>query len=200
LPLILSPATSQALVAKKSLKVCLPISINLAKLFRRIRWVDGMPIVGMPDRASSQGLPVLYEEVASHSWVPVGNQSATSDSINACLSDFASYQIFAPIMNQPYTFGEVYVFPNPTGPGQTAILHVDVGMSEKVSYRIYDVSGDLVTEGKMVEAPQAIRGRSAYEQPLDMSHFKAGVYVGVVTAEKSGSDALRKNFRFSILK
>jgi hypothetical protein len=120
--------------------------------------------------------------------------------VSACLPDYGAYQVFIPITNQPYLFSEVYVYPNPAHPGQTPVVHIEVGMSDRVALRIYDVAGDLVYEARITDQPQAIRGKSAYEHALDVSRFKAGVYVGVVSADKAGKETLRKTFRFSILK
>ncbi len=62
------------------------------------------------------------------------------------------------------------------------------------------MAGDLAYEARIQEEAVAIKGKPAYEHRMDPNLFKTGVYIGVVTAEKSGKNTLRKNFRFSVIK
>lgn len=197
--MVLTPNQVQSLMKKSSLSKCLPITINLGTFLKKIEWQKGQPVVGIPDQPATNTLPVLYQQVGPNSWLRVQEQSASKSLVNACLPDYATYQLYAPITNLPYSFGEVYVFPNPVGPNQAPVLHIEIGMSDKISVRIYDVSGELVYESKINESPQVIRGSSAYEHTIDAT-LKPGVYLGVVTADKAGKDSVRQNFRFSILK
>lgn len=198
--LLLSPGQIQTAVEKRALATCVPVKIRLGTFFRKIKKTGSKSLVKIPGSSDFKNLPLLYREITSDNWTPLSGQSFSQDTISACLPEYGAYQVYVPILNQPYVFGEVYVFPNPAHLGQIPMVHIEVGMSDRVSMRIYDVAGDLVYETRITDMPQAVRGKSAYEHSLDIARFKSGVYVGVITAEKSGKETLRKTFRFSILK
>jgi hypothetical protein len=148
----------------------------------------------------TKGTPTLYRQITSSDWKPVENQTYDGHQLTCKLGTCGVYQVFVTVPDSPFSFGEIYVFPNPSRKGDTPTLHVEVGQADRITARIYDISGDLITEFTLTSQPQVINGKSAYEQALDSSLFKSGVYVGVIIAEKGGKETIRKNFRFSILK
>lgn len=157
-------------------------------------------VVKISPRPPSLGTPVLYYQVGLHDWRPVPYQKVVNNSIVATLKHLGYYQVFAPIINLPFSFAEVYVFPNPTKGGQVPTLHVEIGQADEVSTRIYDVAGDLVFEGRVDSKTTVVNGKSAYEHALNPDLFKSGVYIGVVTATKAGKETVRKRYRFTIVK
>ncbi len=156
--------------------------------------------IRMPKLPEGMGDPVLYRQTGKDKWVPVEVQSYGDWVLKAHLVTFGYYQIFAPIVSLPYSFGDVYVFPNPTKNGDIPTLHVEVGLSDNVTTRIYDVAGDLVYEKRIDDKISLVNGKPSYEHAMDPSLFKSGVYVGVVTAEKAGKETIRKKYRFSVMK
>ncbi len=141
--------------------------------------------------------PVVYRfNTTSKSWTPMPSQGEGT----VCLTEAGIYQVFAQRAGGKSAFGEVYVYPNPTRSGQSGTLHIELPQMDKVTVRIYDVAGELVYSADDFTRPQVINGRSSYERPLESSHFKAGVYLGVVTAQKAGQDEIRHKFRFSVLR
>jgi hypothetical protein len=108
--------------------------------------------------------------------------------------------VFTPIVGLPFSFGEVYVYPNPTTKGNVPTLHAEVGAADKVTTRVYDISGDLVFEARIDANHVVVNGKPAYEYMMDLNRFKSGVYNGVVTAEKAGKDVIRKKFKFTVVK
>ena len=113
--------------------------------------------------------------------------------------EFGFYQVMATITNPTVNFGEIYVFPNPVPPGKKMTLHVDTGKVEDISYRIYDVSGDLVKEGHIDTQITVVNGKPCYEYQLTLPNVGGGTYYGVVTGGRSGKE-VRKQFKFSVLK
>jgi hypothetical protein len=79
-------------------------------------------------------------------------------------------------------------------------LHVEVGQSDEVTTRIYDVSGELVYETRIDSEITVVNGKPCYEYKLDQANLKAGVYIGVVTAQKQGKETIRKRYRFTVIK
>ncbi len=147
----------------------------------------------LPEGASN---PRVFKRVGTNNWKQDPSQQVTQGAI--VLSNPASglYRVFATIVNLPFSFGEVYVFPNPFRSNDNPILHVEVGMANSVSTRIYDPAGDLVYETRVDSAVKVVNGKPAYEAPLDITHLKPGAYIGIVTATKNGSESLRKRYRF----
>lgn len=159
-----------------------------------------VPVIQLPALPAGAGNPVLHFRRGVNDWQPVPGQVYRDGAITAHLIQLGYYQVFAPILTQPFAFGEVYVFPNPVRPGEVPTLHIEVGQADKVSYRLYDVAGDLVYEGKVDVGPMVVEKKPAYEERLDVKKFKSGAYFGVVTAEKAGKDTVRKKFRFTVIK
>ncbi|MCG3205852.1 MAG: hypothetical protein KCHDKBKB_02575 [Elusimicrobia bacterium] len=151
-------------------------------------------------QSETQRTHILYFQQGPHDWRAVPNQYFVDGRVKAVLTSFGHYQLFTPIPNLPFAFGEVYVFPNPTPKGTVPTLHIEVGKANKVSTRIYDVSGDLVFQSSITSEITVVDGQPCYEVSLDPHLFKAGVYIGVVTAEKEGKETIRKQYRFTILK
>jgi hypothetical protein len=123
-----------------------------------------------------------------------------NNTLTSTVYHYGFYQVYSPIAGLPFAFGEVYVFPNPSKSGDIPTLHVEVGAADKVTVRIYDISGDLVYQGRVDENQLLVNGKPSYEHAMNSSKFKSGVYNGVVTAEKAGKDIIRKKFRFSVVK
>jgi hypothetical protein len=147
------------------------------------------------------GTPEIYYRYAPNDWRRVANQRYIDErAIYVIPSFFGFYQVFAAANNLPFDFGEIYVYPNPTRGEQTPTLHVEVGAAEKITTRIYDVSGDVVYEGRIDNEPILVDGKLAYELPLDKKLFRSGVYIGVVTAQRSGRETIRRQYRFTVIK
>jgi hypothetical protein len=155
--------------------------------------------LNLPPLPPGSGPPVLYEFV-NGAWQKVLNQTAGGGWLMAHLDDYGYYQIFAPILDQPFSFGEVFVYPNPTKDVQVPTLHIEVGQADKVTTRVYDVSGGLVFEGRVDELIVTVNGKLSYEYAFDPKLFTSGVYTGEVTAEKAGIATIRKEYRFTVIK
>jgi hypothetical protein len=182
-----------------TLTPCLETRFHIGAWRTRITRAQSRIVIGLPGLPASAGIPALYRQV-DDGWAIVPNQSSTRNELTTCLGNYGHYRVFVPILDQPYRFGEVYVFPNPVKGEQKSTLHIEVGQSDKITTRIYDVSGDLVYSAQILETPIPVAGRLAYEHVLDTSRFRAGSYIGVITAEKTGKTPVRKNFRFSVIK
>jgi hypothetical protein len=155
----------------------------------------------IPPPPPGTGTPEVYYRYAPNDWRRVPNQRFIDQrAIYVIPSFFGYYQVFAAANNLPFAFGEVYVFPNPSRGRDVPTLHAEVGAAERVSTRIYDVSGDVVFEGRIDESPIVTDGKIAYELPLNPALFRSGVYIGVVTAERSGRETIRRQYRFTVIK
>ncbi len=156
------------------------------------------PSVDVPVEREPEN-PQLYRKTGEKNWLPLPG-TYVNGTLTVAAYHYGFYQVFGPIAGLPFSFGEVYVFPNPTTGGNIPTLHVEVGAADKVTARIYDITGDLVYEARIDENHVVINGKPAYEHAMDGSRFKSGVYSGVVTAEKGGRETIRKKFKFSVVK
>jgi hypothetical protein len=156
------------------------------------------PMVDVPVEDQPQN-PQLYRKVSDKRWIPLPG-TYTGSALIAVVYHYGFYQVFTPIVGLPFSFGEVYVYPNPSTKGNVPTLHAEVGAADKVTTRVYDISGDLVFEARIDANHVVVNGKPAYEYMMDPNRFKSGVYNGVVTAEKAGKDVIRKKFKFTVVK
>jgi hypothetical protein len=156
------------------------------------------PVVTVPIEEQPQN-PQLYRKISDKKWVPLPG-SFSNGTLKVQVYHYGFYQVFSPIAGLPFSFGEVYVFPNPSKNGDVPTIHVEVGSADKVTARIYDSAGDLVFEKRIDENHVVINGKPAYEYGMEPSQFKSGVYNGVVTAEKGGKETIRKKFKFTVIR
>ncbi|MBU2574156.1 MAG: hypothetical protein KKH28_08790 [Elusimicrobia bacterium] len=101
-----------------------------------------------------------------------------------------------------FKLGEVYVFPNPAKGGAAPAFHMECGVADKVTIKIYTVSGRPAHEHTITGAPSAIddgNGLSyAYEYAW-RGHIPSGVYYYYIEAEKAGK-SLKKTGKFAAVK
>ncbi|TBR23271.1 T9SS type A sorting domain-containing protein, partial [bacterium] len=102
-----------------------------------------------------------------------------------------------------FVLRDLYVFPNPAVGGARPTIHVSVGLADKVTIRIYDVSGQEVHQATIDTPPSIIDDGSgpkyAYEYPWN-GHIPSGVYLYTIVAEKSGQPAVRKAGKFAVVR
>ncbi|TBR19407.1 hypothetical protein EPO15_14270 [bacterium] len=148
-----------------------------------------------------------------------GNSNATSPGLNATAPvatsggtgkggklAFASFDGgvgLAAAADTAFVLHEVYAFPNPAVGGARPTLHVAVGMADRVTIRIYDISGQQVHQATLDSSPSVIDDGSgpkfAYEFPWD-GHIPSGVYLYTVVAEKNGQGAIRKTGKLAVVR
>jgi hypothetical protein len=156
------------------------------------------PAVDVPVKETPVN-PQLYRKVSEKRWIPLPG-TYSNLTLKVPVYHYGFYQVFSPIAGLPFSFGEVYVYPNPTTQGNIPTLHVEVGAADRVTARLYDISGDLVVDERIDNNHIVVNGKPAYEYAMDINKFKSGVYSGVVTAEKAGRDVIRKKFKFTVVK
>lgn len=100
----------------------------------------------------------------------------------------------------PLAFGSVVAYPNPAKGGQSPTISIEVEQPDKLMLRIYDSAGGLAFETQVSDPEKAVADKQIYRVALDSKNFKSGIYYGVVTAQRSGQEAVRKKFSFTIVK
>lgn len=164
--------------------------------------------------AATQDLKVAYWNEKKREWEPLPSTvDPAKGTVSAQTTHFSLYQVMAatrsaaaPAAAGPdagFQFRSVYVFPNPAVGGQRPVLHVAVGVADRVTFRIYDISGQLVHEAMVEGAPQVVDDgggpQYAYEHTWD-GHIPSGVYLYVVVAEKNGQGAIRKTGKLAVVR
>ncbi|MBI5596117.1 MAG: VCBS repeat-containing protein [Elusimicrobia bacterium] len=106
-------------------------------------------------------------------------------------------------LDTTFVLRDIYAFPNPAVRGQRPVLHAAVGIADKVTFRLYDIAGTPVHEATLDGAPQVIDDGSgpkyAYEHTWD-GHIPSGVYLYVVTAEKSGHAPIKRVGKLAVVR
>lgn len=101
-----------------------------------------------------------------------------------------------------FRLGEIYVFPNPAKAGARPTFHVEVGISDNVKLKIYNVAGELAHDAVLTGLPQAIDDGNgtayAYEYVWD-GRIPSGVYYYTMEASK-GVDKLRKAGKLAVIR
>ncbi|MBI4655701.1 MAG: T9SS type A sorting domain-containing protein, partial [Elusimicrobia bacterium] len=101
-----------------------------------------------------------------------------------------------------FRLGEVYVFPNPAKGSENPTFHIETGIADKVTIRIYTVSGRMAHEHTIMQMPQTIddgNGLSyAYEYTWT-ENIPSGVYYYYIESEKSGQK-LKSKDKFAVIR
>jgi len=101
-----------------------------------------------------------------------------------------------------FVLRDVYVYPNPAVGGAKPVIHVAVGVADKVTIRIYNIAGQKVNEATVDSQPAVIddgKGPNyAYEYIWD-GHIPSGVYLYSFDAEKGGQH-IRKAGKFAVVR
>lgn len=119
----------------------------------------------------------------------------------AALADTAAAPAGA--LDPGFYLREVYSFPNPAVGGARPTLHVEVGVADRVTIRVYDIAGQPVHEATLDGPPAVINDGSgpqyAYEHAWE-GHIPSGVYLYTVTAEKAGQGTIRKAGKLAVVR
>jgi hypothetical protein len=96
----------------------------------------------------------------------------------------------------------VFVFPNPAKGGVVPTIHVEAGLADKVTVKIYNVAGQELLKTSIDAPPTLIDSGAgaqyAYEYPWT-GHIASGVYLFVVDAEKGGQHLTRTG-KFAVVR
>ncbi len=113
----------------------------------------------------------------------------------------SSYSVLAG-PDPEFKLGEVYVYPNPAKGGQAPTIHLECGIADSVSIKIYTVSGREAHTYAITSAPVALddgNGLSyAYEYTWN-GHIPSGVYYYFLEAERAGKK-LKKTGKFAVVR
>ena len=137
--------------------------------------------------------PRVYVQYGTLDWRVEPDQRAASSTIDLSPQRNGFYQVFARVQDVKLAFRDVYTYPNPTT-GKTR-LHVEIVQADKITFRLYDASGELVLQKALEGAPTVVDGQPCYEEDLDLSKLKPGVYIGIVVAERAGRSTERRQIR-----
>lgn len=94
------------------------------------------------------------------------------------------------------TFG----YPNPARAGANPVLRAEAGVADSAHFGIYDVSGNLVQDVTLREAPKVSNGKYAYEYTWNVGNVPSGVYLVKFRAKKAGQEDIEKTFKVAVLK
>ncbi|MBN1824261.1 MAG: hypothetical protein JW803_08085 [Endomicrobiales bacterium] len=100
-----------------------------------------------------------------------------------------------------FVLHETYSYPNPAKEGKKPIIHIECGLADSVSVRIYNVAAELVHEASIDGGSAVIKNNAyCYEYPWDVTDTASGVYIYVIRAEKSGKDAIKVIKKLAVIK
>jgi membrane-associated phospholipid phosphatase len=94
--------------------------------------------------------------------------------------------------------GRVLSFPNPAVGGKWPTIRVEAKGVRSAGVRIYDVAGDLVGEGEMIE--ESCDHAPAYAYRWDVSKAPPGIYFYAVTLRQEGDASETRTGRLAVLK
>ncbi|MBI4345484.1 MAG: hypothetical protein HY553_01425, partial [Elusimicrobia bacterium] len=167
-----------------------------------------MPVQAAPAGSTPQ---VYYWNAPKGEWQPLVTALDTSQKTAAAkTTHFSVYQVLyegsaapAAAADAAFAFRAAYVFPNPARGGEKPVIHLAVGVADKVTVRIFDAAGREVHRAALNQAPAVVDDgtgpRFAYEHVWD-GHIPSGVYLYSVEAEKSGAAPIRKAGRLAVVR
>lgn len=100
--------------------------------------------------------------------------------------------------SEEFVLGEVYSFPNPAKLCNPTI-HFECGVADIVEIRIYNIAAELVKSIEIIDSPQIINGKYAYEYTWDVNDVASGVYICLVRAHKDGK-VLKKIKKMAVIR
>ncbi|MBI4249934.1 MAG: T9SS type A sorting domain-containing protein [Elusimicrobia bacterium] len=112
----------------------------------------------------------------------------------------SSGSLFHQPQESDFKLGEVYAFPNPAKSTSKTTLHIEAGVADEVEIRIYDASGGIVHQTRLLENPRRIQGLYAYEYAWSLSGVGSGIYFFVVAAKKAGRPDLISTGKCAVIK
>jgi hypothetical protein len=140
------------------------------------------------------GTCAVPHDHGSHSQGPPSN-SVSSEPSNTSVSP----NVFRVGVADPtFILRNVFVFPNPARGGAKPAAHVEVGIADQVTIKIYDVAGRELQEATLA-APSLINGQYAYEYVWDGT-IPSGVYFYAVVAKKAGSADIKTRGKFAVVR
>ncbi|MFH0946891.1 MAG: T9SS type A sorting domain-containing protein [Planctomycetota bacterium] len=157
------------------------------------------------------GLKVNYWNKEKGEWEELPSVvDKESKTVKAQTTHFSLYQVFSPAAtvvaaasaDPSFVLRDVYVYPNPAVGGAKPVIHVAVGVADKVSIKIFNIAGQQVHEASLDNQPAVIddgKGPNyAYEYIWD-GHIPSGVYLYTIDAEKGGQH-IRKAGKFAVIR
>jgi len=94
------------------------------------------------------------------------------------------------------------VFPNPAKGGAVPTIHAEVGVADRVTFKIYNIAGQELQDATLDAAPTMIDSGNgpqfAYEYPWT-GHIASGIYFYVVDAQKNGTHKT-KSGKFAVVR
>lgn len=108
----------------------------------------------------------------------------------------------APAPDADFHWGEVFVYPNPARGGTVPTLHIEVGIADRVTIKIYNVAGQQLVQQDLLQAPAVIDSGNGPQYAYEYSwagHIASGVYLYHVEAEKSGVRRSRRG-KFAVVR
>ncbi|MFA5140503.1 MAG: LamG-like jellyroll fold domain-containing protein [Elusimicrobiota bacterium] len=163
----------------------------------------------LPYDESKAGSP---DSLAVHYWNPVKEEwealasvvDRENRTVSAQTTHFSIYQVLgqgittAAAADSAFVLREVFAFPNPAVGGAKPTIHVEVGIADQVTIRIYDIAGQPVHQTTLHGAPGLVNGQYAYEYTWD-GRIASGVYLYAVDAEKAGQH-IRKVGKLAVVR
>ncbi|MBI4803067.1 MAG: hypothetical protein HY796_11140, partial [Elusimicrobia bacterium] len=101
-----------------------------------------------------------------------------------------------------FRLGEVYVFPNPAKGGAVPTFHIECGIADKVTIKIYTISGRPAHEHTITGAPAALDGGNGLSYAYEYAwrgRIPSGVYYYYIEAEKAGQK-LKNTGKFAVVR
>jgi len=154
-------------------------------------------------------LALYWWDPEAGKWTQVPTEmDASKAKLRARVSHFSLYQPMAQsarpsAASEAFALHEIYVFPNPARGEAKPTFHVEVGLADGLSIRIYDVSGRLVHSGGIEGSPGTVDDGQGLEYAYEYvweGRIASGVYFYAIEAKKAGQGSLRKTGKLAVVR
>jgi hypothetical protein len=126
----------------------------------------------------------------------------TSESIASVYIGYAGRSSFAagaPGPDASFTLRQVFAFPNPARAGAKPTIHIEVGLADSVTLRIFDAAGRQVHQATLTGAPSIVNSAYAYEYEWDGT-IPSGIYFYTVEAKSAGMETIHAKGKLAVVR
>lgn len=163
---------------------------------------------------SEEALRIHYWNAKNGEWEELASKvDRVNKTVTAKTTHFSLYQVLGvpgangpsegPSADPTFVLRDVYAFPNPARAGAKPVIHVAVGVADRVNIRVYDIAGREVHRATLDHPPAIIDDGTGYKYAYEHvweGRIASGVYLYTIEAKRTGHPDIRKTGKLAVVR